>query len=116
MFKAEFTTSGDRGSYATNGLIFDSRAEAENYAASLAYRWTAVTDWRIREATAEEEARDSLADGSGSRKIQIADPPAEAQNENCVHPNGGEQTDTGWTCDECGTHIPYGTVVEGQKG
>ncbi len=114
MYKAEFTTAGDGGSYATNGLMFATRDEAEHYAYALATRWTAVRDWRIREATAEEVARDSLADHHGMPKISTA-PPAEAQNENCAHVNGGEQTANGWTCDDCRAFIPTGTVVEGQR-
>lgn len=54
MYKVEVTTAGDGGTYATNGLLFETEAEAEAYALDLALRWTAVQDWRIREATAEE--------------------------------------------------------------
>ncbi len=65
MFKAEVTTAGDRGSYATNGLVFQTAEEAERYALALSLRWTAVVDWRIREATAEEEASGALATAEG---------------------------------------------------
>ncbi len=65
MFKAEFTTAGDRGSYATNGLVFQTREEAERYALALSLRWTAVVDWRIREATAEDVASGALATAEG---------------------------------------------------
>ncbi len=65
LYKAEFTTAGDRGSYATNGLVFESRDEAERYALALSLRWTAVQDWRIREATAEEVASGALATAEG---------------------------------------------------
>ncbi len=96
MFKAEFTTAGDGGSYATNGLMFATRDEAEAYAYSLACRWTAVRDWRIREATAEEAARDSLADSRGMPK-KIDDSPAEAS----------EKTEAAYDPD-----LPYDTATQ----
>lgn len=65
LCKAEVTTAGDGGAYATNGLLFESKAEAERYALDLALRWTAVKDWRIREATAEELENGSIATAQG---------------------------------------------------
>ena len=39
----------------SNALIFDSKKEAEEYARDLHYRWTATTDWRVKEV---EESND----------------------------------------------------------
>ncbi len=64
-YKAEVTTSGDGGAYATNALLFATAEEAEIYARDLACRWTAVRDWRIRIATTEEAQTGALATASG---------------------------------------------------
>jgi len=39
----------------SNALTFDSKKEAEEYARDLHYRWTATTDWRVKEV---EESND----------------------------------------------------------
>lgn len=66
FYKAEVST-GDPTRFDTNGVMFESREEAERYARDLASRWTLVTDWRIREATAEEIARDAVYTADGRR-------------------------------------------------
>jgi hypothetical protein len=49
-WKAEVTTPGDGGRYNSNALRFATKQEAEDYAFDLAYRWTAVMDWRAAES------------------------------------------------------------------
>ena len=58
FYKAWMFTAGD-SKPATNGLLFRTREQADQYARELSYRWLAVTGWEIREATAEESERDS---------------------------------------------------------
>ncbi len=48
-FKAEVQTGGDPKFYA-NALRFQTRTEAEPYAADLAMRWLQVVDWRVAES------------------------------------------------------------------
>lgn len=38
------------GHYVGNGLQFQTRELAEDYARKLAWRWTAVRDWRVVDA------------------------------------------------------------------
>ncbi len=66
FYKAEVST-GDPNRFDTNGVMFESREEAERYARDLAARWTLVTDWRIREATVDETARDAVYTADGRR-------------------------------------------------
>ncbi len=63
-FKVEVST-GDPQRYDTNGLLFATVEAAEVYAADLFSRWTLVTDWRVRPATAEEVASGRLATVAG---------------------------------------------------
>ncbi len=35
------------GQWCGNGLTFDTKAAAEEYAQDLAWRWTAVRQWRV---------------------------------------------------------------------
>ncbi len=65
-WKAEVST-GDPNRYDTNGVMFETAEEATRYAIDLAARWTLVTDYRVRVATAEEAARDSLYTADGRR-------------------------------------------------
>lgn len=58
-WKAE-VLADDSGNYATNGLCFRTKQEAEAYAADLASRWTLVREWRVRKATRTELATDVL--------------------------------------------------------
>ena len=37
------------GTWASNGLTFDTKEEAERYALNLFDRWTAVREWRVIE-------------------------------------------------------------------
>ncbi len=46
-FVAEVTTVGDNGVYTPNGMRFATREEAGAYASNLAWRWTAVLEWRV---------------------------------------------------------------------
>ena len=48
-YKAEVITDR-RGAWATNTLVFATRAEADAYAADLMSRWTLVTDRRSVES------------------------------------------------------------------
>ncbi len=52
MFKVEVIADSS-GEWCGNGLTFDTREEAEKYADDLAYRWTAVRQWRVVEAKKE---------------------------------------------------------------
>jgi hypothetical protein len=49
-FKAFFSTDNGR-TFATNALAFATRHEAEQYAGDLFLRWTAPTNYEVREAT-----------------------------------------------------------------
>ncbi len=73
MFKLEVTTAGDRGSYATNALLFRTEDEALQYGTDLALRWTAVVDCRARAATADELESGSLYELVEGRWQQAAD-------------------------------------------
>ena len=53
MFKME-VLADNSGEWAGNGLKFDTRADAEIYARSLAIRWKLVRDWRVVEIKGEE--------------------------------------------------------------
>ncbi len=53
LWKAE-VIADDSGKWETNGLCFATKEEAEEYASDLAARWTAVREFRVREATKEE--------------------------------------------------------------
>ena len=59
MYKAE-VVADESGTipnvWVTNDLLFATAREASEYARDLALRWTAVRDWRVREATREEIA------------------------------------------------------------
>ncbi len=44
----------DGGKWETNGLCFATEEEALEYGRDLSMRWTAVRDFRVREATKEE--------------------------------------------------------------
>ena len=41
------------GQWCGNALTFDTAAAAEEYARDLAWRWTAVRQWRVTEIPAE---------------------------------------------------------------
>ena len=47
-YKAEVKVVGEE-KWHSNALIFDNKEEAEEYAKDLFSRWTATTDWRVRE-------------------------------------------------------------------
>lgn len=49
MFKVE-VIADNSGNWVGNGLQFPSHEEAESYAKNLAWRWTAVREWRVVEA------------------------------------------------------------------
>ncbi len=65
-WKAEVST-GDPNRYDTNGVMFETAEEATRYAIDLAARWTLVTDYRVRVATAEEASRDAVYTADGRR-------------------------------------------------
>jgi hypothetical protein len=52
-YKVEVSADSS-GTFATNGLLFETKAEAETYALDLSCRWTAVRETRIRRATKQE--------------------------------------------------------------
>jgi hypothetical protein len=52
-WKAE-VIADESGKWETNGLCFATRDEALAYGSNLSLRWTAVQDFRVREATKEE--------------------------------------------------------------
>lgn len=43
----------ETGEFISNNLVFATQAEADDYGRQLAYRWTAVKDWRSTETNAE---------------------------------------------------------------
>lgn len=51
-YKAEVIADSS-GQWAANQLRFESKAQAENYARDLSYRWTAVREWRVVESEDE---------------------------------------------------------------
>jgi hypothetical protein len=51
-YKAEVIADSS-GQWCGNGMRFATREEAQRYAASLAFRWTAVRDWRVVECADE---------------------------------------------------------------
>jgi hypothetical protein len=51
-FKAEVIADSS-GQWCSNQLRFATKAEAENYAADLAFRWTSVRQHRVVESTDE---------------------------------------------------------------
>ena len=51
-FVAEVRTGSDP-KYYRNAVVFATWAEADNYGADLAYRWTAVRDMRVAETDEE---------------------------------------------------------------
>lgn len=63
-FRAEVLASGE-STWATNGLRFDTRDEALDYAVDLSGRWMAVQKWRaVDESTPFREVyQDGSADG-----------------------------------------------------
>ncbi len=69
-YKAEVET-GKTDEWNTNGLLFETEAEADAYARDLAFRWTLVTDWRIREATPEELERDAIYRLEDGRFVRV---------------------------------------------
>ncbi len=44
-----------RDSWSGNGLTFETIKEAQEYGFDLAMRWTAVRDWRVREAASPQD-------------------------------------------------------------
>jgi hypothetical protein len=56
-FKVEVTTAGDKGVYSSNAVRFATKGEAESYGTDLAWRWTAVQDWRVVESEDEVTQR-----------------------------------------------------------
>ena len=48
-YKVEVLTTGDQN-YCGNGLCFQEKTDAENYAVDLSLRWLAVKDYRIVES------------------------------------------------------------------
>lgn len=54
-FKVE-VIADNSGNWVGNGLQFPSHEEAESYAKNLAWRWTAVRDWRVVETANEAQA------------------------------------------------------------
>jgi hypothetical protein len=62
MLKVEVIADGS-GKWVPNGLTFATLAEAEKYARDLAWRWTAVREWRV--VPAEVEPRECCG-GSAS--------------------------------------------------
>lgn len=58
-FKVEVVLADTTGVWVGNGLIFDTREEAEAYAGDLAGRWTAVIrNWRVIEIEGGDDASD----------------------------------------------------------
>ena len=57
-YKVEVQADSD-GTWAGNGLTFESIAKAETYALDLFSRWTAVREWRVIDAKGTVES-DSL--------------------------------------------------------
>jgi hypothetical protein len=49
-FKAFFSTNNG-ANFSTNAIAFATREEAEQYAADLFSRWTATTNYEVREST-----------------------------------------------------------------
>lgn len=47
-YKVE-VVADNTGNWCGNGLTFDTREQAEEYARDLAWRWTAVRAWRVEE-------------------------------------------------------------------
>jgi len=43
------------GKWAGNGLTFDTKAEAEEYAKDLMFRWILVREWRVVEVPPKKE-------------------------------------------------------------
>jgi hypothetical protein len=51
-FKVEVIADSS-GEWCGNALTFDSEKEAQDYATNLAWRWTAVREWRVVEVDLE---------------------------------------------------------------
>ena len=66
-WKGEVTTPGDGGTYSSNMLRFATQKEAEHYTADLAWRWTAVVDWRVVEC--DDQVTHVWVDGQGLAKV-----------------------------------------------
>jgi len=54
LWKAEVQADSS-GKWCSNQLRFKTKAEAENYARDLAYRWTLVRAWRVVEVQQEDK-------------------------------------------------------------
>ncbi len=51
-WKAE-VIADNSGVFCGNGLTFDTKRDAENYARDLMFRWTAVRQWRVKRVPRE---------------------------------------------------------------
>jgi hypothetical protein len=65
-WKAEVLAHGEKA-FVGNGLYFETKEEAEAYAADLFSRWTAVDQWRVVEVA--EAANYHWDDGTGAEPI-----------------------------------------------
>lgn len=64
-WKAE-VIADNSGKFVSNALRFATKAEAEVYAADLAYRWTLVRDWRVVEC--DEPVNETMYHHDGTLK------------------------------------------------
>jgi hypothetical protein len=78
LWKAE-VIADNSGEWCSNGLRFASRAEADNYARDLAWRWIAVREWRVVECA--DPPPDRYLFDAGKR--QESEPAARQWCENC---------------------------------
>jgi hypothetical protein len=53
-WQAEVQVAGEVGKWYGNGKVFDTEADAANYAEDLYARWTQTTCWRVVEVKEDE--------------------------------------------------------------
>lgn len=68
MWKAE-VIADNSGKWCGNALLFATQAEAEKYARDLAYRWTAVRQWRVVEVPDDTTSASVMAERLTNRAI-----------------------------------------------
>ncbi|MDM7919568.1 MAG: hypothetical protein QUS12_10430, partial [Methanosarcina sp.] len=92
-FKVEVTTKGDNGEYVSNALRFATQNEAEQYAKDLAWKWTAVLDYRVTSSSdpvnskwesghvISVDSKKSTAKDTATKEIKVIDQIAELEKQ-----------------------------------